>query len=1429
MDLYSRTDMRLALSNMENLTELIASGGVPLQQTLASMLTEAGQYIRRERSFEGVNFEPVVVPVNRDVAENISVIMSEIMQFDQMKDKVVKGMDKELKSEAKKSFGDNSTGGAGATSINFTSIMHNVIDQMLFALKAEETVQKTLELLKKPNPEKPVLTLSNTMGSLIARQAQDQGLQPGDKMDVDFGTLLHRYLDRSRDVIIGNPYGEKKRHHLTDAELGTATTNKYNSIQRLINETNFDGIPVSPIDYITFRLTQEGYRVGEVTGREHIANYDVEGNLTYQRRSNQERSKANVVQTVKSFNEGHLDVIILNRSGSTGISLHASEKFSDQRQRHMVVVQSERDINAFMQMLGRVHRTGQVVPPNFTLLMGDVPAEKRPGAVLSKKMASLNANTTAARKSAFSLANTPDFMNEYGDIVVTEVMKANPEIHARLDFPLETAGNLLSSENAISKVTGRIPLLPLAEQEAIYDSIEKQYTEYVARQEALGESILEASTLNLDARMLSRMEVLAADVNSRSPFTSPVYAEIADVKNPQKPYTTLQVINSLRQTLSLPEVHSITSNSSSEIIEISQQKVKQEIADLEERADKYRLTVTSERAAGVDNHLKQVSSILSEFPVGQPVCLTTDKQERFYGVVSKMKHNNIGASPVAPSAWEIKLLVADSVRELSIPLSQVNTGKERSIRLIFVNQTEEKIPVYDLFDHLQSRTREKRQIFTGNLLRAWEKFPGRMINFTDAGGNIRQGLLTPRGFDCENALEKMPVKMPTIEDASRFLTEYGGQLKTGDEKLTIKQSNRGDCFIMQTPKGKDEGGKYFLDEKILEIIQDDFYSVSDRMACQLDKDKLEPLLEYLMGEKGYSLAAYEMTGAARAMLGVELPSFSEAPPTPEPFLSNEPNVQEGTGDLLNQHDNTDIPVEDNFSFNDTVIETTPSPQQRGTPEKNIAKLLERGGLLQTVMESDDFHLMIENEPYIPLVIERHGNEMYLTHYLSENGDVFIDSEMVFTIAHNGSLRLKETATSAFGQEWRNCDRSYATMFSKNLLDQGFIEAIKNLLAKTENTLEEHDSEETLDTQSKPLLNAITLLSGENVATFLREGNVFDEITKSEEFLLMVNGETPGQTIFIERKNDLLIFTAENKSFPEDLSTKSIAFKINEDSTFTYERTDTFSMDGSSEYFDENEADQFVAQLRKDGYPKQIQVQRCNPPPLPKDLKDYLELSSKKELSLPPDQKDEKYVGKNSAEIIESTFSTANTNNHSSQTLPLLEDKGITLQNSEIENSLTPTHNELDLETWLQAVHDLGLESERSHHIENIQKAQESNKDLTVSSYLTKIIEGDVGRYRPYQERGSRLLNTVQLLLAEGGQLDIWGRVTLKHNRYECVQKDDVLTVQVKKGNSVETILQAKGDRIERTTVKQADVDQFNKLAEHLGVSTIQQLIQQNQR
>ena len=57
--------------------------------------------------------------------------------------------------------------------------------------------------------------------------------------------------------------------------------------------------------------------------------------------------------------------------------------------------------------------------------------------------------------------------------------------------------------------------------------------------------------------------------------------------------------------------------------------------------------------------------------------------------------------------------------------------------------------------------------------------------------------------------------------------------------------------------------------------------------------------------------------------------------------------------------------------------------QFGAAEKNVAKLLHQAGLAEEILKGDDFHLKVENKPYIPLSIERHGQKLYLTHFLSD--------------------------------------------------------------------------------------------------------------------------------------------------------------------------------------------------------------------------------------------------------------------------------------------------------------------------------------------------------------------------------------------------------------------------------------------------------------
>ncbi|PSB68598.1 helicase [filamentous cyanobacterium CCP1] len=1262
MDLYARTDMAKAVDGMGSLTSMVAYGGVPLQQTLATMLTEAGQYCRRERSFEGVRFDPAIVPVDREVAENISRIMAGIMQFDRCKQKAVKGMDKRLKSEAKAVLADGSTGSAGASSTNFTSIMHNLIDQMLFALKAETTVQQSLSLLRQDRREKPVIAVANTMGSFIQMYATQHDLAVGDALDMDFGDLLRRYLERSRDVIVGDAYGEKRRVHLSDDDLSDEGLSHYHDVLALIAETDFSGVPVSPIDYIIQRLAAEGFRVGEVTGREHIIAYGVDGDATYRRRTAEERSKRTAVETVKAFNAGHLDAIILNRSGSTGISLHASAAFADQSPRHMLLAQCERDINLVMQMLGRIHRTGQVVPPSFTLLMADIPAEKRPGIVLMRKMASLNANTTAARSSGIALDDVPDFLNEYGDQVVAELMLFHPDIHERLDYPLQDLDGGHSDAEATKRVTGRIPLLPLAEQESLYDLIEQRYTAFLRQQEALGESLLEASTLDLDAKTMARMEIQPADADETSPFCGAVYLEAVDVKTPRKPYPTLQVVNTVRKNLGLGEVTTLTEHDFTATVTCATATVSDVVAALEQEARIYRL-FKGDRAKAIDTQLAHVRGILTEFIPGQRVRLVTGKGDVTYGVVAKVWRPMEGkGSPAAPSAWEVHLLLTDSLQEISLPLSRINTGKDNAATLTVQEHDAVGDEIYSSFDLRQSHNRETRQMFTGNLLRAYGKYPGHLVNFTDQQGRIRQGLLTGRGFDIERSLEQEPVLLPTLGDARRFLfDEMGGkgQLKTREGLLTIKAGKDGGLVLI-TSKAKEIGGQYFLNDQLLTAAGAEFFSVADRMECHVAPDRVDIVLATLVHDLKKNLYAFEQRDRARTMLGQALPAFEAIPepvilkpltppvvapdqvlhgvaPPPEPLLQD---VAEGVAapeeadeEAIARQQRVLSPQQDATVLPPRLA--TPSGQMGGA-ERQVARLLNRADLLAVVMQGEDFHLKAENDPFIPLIVERHGDHLYLTHYLECGGDLCIDSEMVFSIDGQGRLSLLETAVFGPVGESRSRDRSFAGVFARNLLRQGFAEALQRAWS---------------------------------------------------------NAADP----------------------PEPEPVVAVAEELEQLSLF--------------------------------------------------------ELSA-----------------------ISAAVQTGTTD-------PSWEP--------------TPTPSLTELWAWGRAARDLNLPRQQQMQIRALTSKVQQEQPVTFTAAVLQHMQADMERYEPFQQRGATVVATARDILQQVGHRDERNGLTFGGRIYELRQQGDRLDVWKRSGRKTEIILQAMGERVQRTTVTEEDLRRFEVLAARL--------------
>ncbi len=879
MSLYRSTDMQLAVTEIERLAPLLEKGGIPLQQAVASMLVESGQYLRRERSFADVNFFTDVVTVDPGQIEAFAYALRSILEFDDYKETAAKEIDKDLKSQAKALKVDLATGKIGAESLSFASILHNIVGQFLLAISADAVVEKCLEILGRN--EKPVVALSNTMGSFIEAMVERDGLQVGDLVNLGFDDLLDRYLERSRVLLVQDVGGKTNHYRLTDEDLGKKGAEVFRSTKKILADMDFSSIPVSPIDWVTFRLRQEGHSIGEITGRHHCIDYIKSAQGYYKRRSSVEADKTSAVKTRNSFNSGSLDVIILNRSGSTGISLHSSPKFLDDRKRVMILAQADPDINVFMQMMGRVHRTGQKVAPDYCLMMIDAPISRRPGAVLARKLASLNANVVAARKTdAVSLSGVADIINEIGDRAVTVVMDENAEAHVMMGEPLE---DLTATDEgaAVRRVTGRIPLLPLAEQERIYNLIEAEYQQILEEEQEAGRSPLEAATCDFQALTVERTKLIEGSCEEISPFLSPVWLETMDVRSLARPLRRLDVYNAIHRNLEREEISAVRHYDSAIVEEIAKKRAADLVEEVRQQALLYRkntlesanyLPAPDDAPASVQqmrqgkrdrfdaalmSQFSSVKQFVEKFPLGTTVRIKHFSGDIRYGVVVRVTRNASATNPVALGSWRLVVSLAGTgiTNQAVIPFKWLLAATEEGTAYFQVTPSAKTLmdeSIWEYFDLFTNDARAQVKMLTGNLLRAYDKFSqyGSLINFTMASGQVRQGLLLQDSLEEEKLWARDYVCIPSLEKVRACLKLI--PLQTLDQLLTVSfsEENFRPQLILTTSKSRQIGGKYFLDAKLLELAKTQFYSKADKMQMIIEGANLiDAMLTFLGGDR----------------------------------------------------------------------------------------------------------------------------------------------------------------------------------------------------------------------------------------------------------------------------------------------------------------------------------------------------------------------------------------------------------------------------------------------------------------------------------------------------------------------------------------------------------------------------------------------------
>lgn len=557
MPIYAqRTAIAEAGVKASELIEAIMKGGVTLQEIMSKQLVESGQMIRRERSFEGVTIDWLSVAEETDRRQRqqfneVADIFNAIRNFQD--DYITPIID--AKNEVAAEFGatvghTQGTKNLGVQNVPFASKMYNLVNQLLFTLKVDAVADRVVENLR--NGYKPVISFTNTMECFLSSAPKGVAMEEVP----NFSLTLMRALDgvmrfTEKDADENSEGGSTSLNELT-----TEGQNAYNAIREKIMNLSAD-LPISPMDAIRMKIEKAGYSVAEITGRTMQLNRTEDGRYIVESRKDRDKKAA-----MRDFNSGKLDVLMINKSGSTGISLHASSKFEDQRQRVMVFAQFQSDINDEVQMRGRIDRSGQVTRGRYEYIMSTIPAEQRIQMMFKAKLKSLDANTTSSQKSKFNEMEIVDYLNKYGDDVVWEYMKEHPELEERLGDPLDMLqekkdddGPHTSEKEDTSKKTGcagkisrYLAFLSVEEQDEIFREITEAYRVKIQLLDDAGENDLEITTMPLRAET-KRKQIWHEGENpdSGNAFADNTYVEEVEVDVLKKPMKRAEIEEATRK------------------------------------------------------------------------------------------------------------------------------------------------------------------------------------------------------------------------------------------------------------------------------------------------------------------------------------------------------------------------------------------------------------------------------------------------------------------------------------------------------------------------------------------------------------------------------------------------------------------------------------------------------------------------------------------------------------------------------------------------------------------------------------------------------------------------------------------------------------------------------------------------------------------
>ncbi|AMR78624.1 hypothetical protein A2G96_13210 [Cupriavidus nantongensis] len=896
---------------VESLADTLAVGGEPLQEVLSAMLAEEGVFIRREHDLSKLEFRTVVASKNaadyESWADSLSAALREMAYFSGDVTRVTQRMNKAIKKELEKLPEAARKGNRmGVSYQSFGSRLYNILRQFSLAIKVDDAAEAAANALREGR--KPVLVVEQTFEALLkealAKNDQDDPYDmeagkvgasgEGTSIDrVTFRDVMRRVAAKLEYIYVRDDYGVGHYEHvLQQAE----TDEEREAIEGMIASMrarieDLPDLPVSPLDTVRERIQALGYSAGEISGRSFETRVDpTDRNKMIVSVRPDER-----LRTIQEFNNGTKDAVAITRAGATGLSLHASEKFSDQRQRELIELQIANNVAERVQFFGRVNRRGQVCEPMITTLVSPLPSEARTLAMQNAKLRKLSANTQSNRNNQAEMRDVPDILNKVGNEICKRYLMENPDIAALLDIDPEDETPSDDEAYFANKLTGRIALLPVAKQRQAYADLSRGYAETLQEMAAKGINPFQTSVYDWRARIVEKT-VFRPGKESGSVFDRPTYCARVEWEEEVIPLSS----DVMRAAVARSRQYLVESDGRFELKEnqyavteahrwmLSPDKL---MADVEAAFDQVQKrairsmpdfeSIQAALQADSANPIKfsqkrrdWMRDNLRHVMPGKLIRFTGEEDEARDGMVMHFDPPEEKEAAHLLGQYNVKVVVPGSATATTLTLNQLFGDPLYAPLAQLVPGQNDPFPAFD--EAKPGRILFSRYVLMGNMFAAAQfaaqnRFGNAGIFVDDKGERHRAVIMY--GRVTREDLESQPVALSKSQAAAlveRASAEGVNVALVGDPALEPKNGvqlvfngRNPERFQLVAPGTKTAGGSIYTNPALTSLTGD-FGGNRTWMAVEVPLHKLEPVIEALTGPCGQAL--YVAAGKAKRLL-----------------------------------------------------------------------------------------------------------------------------------------------------------------------------------------------------------------------------------------------------------------------------------------------------------------------------------------------------------------------------------------------------------------------------------------------------------------------------------------------------------------------------------------------------------------------------------